>query len=583
MTSRQRYIKRRAERLARRGIKLYRVDGVYRNDAPDDDEPKNNSAGRSGGHGNTKIPFGLCKREGIKIGQDWTPKDAWNALEGKGYSASETYKELKETGKVAPKAPKAPKKTPAELKKMGKSVSDLKKNMKKRDKLEKDLDKVSVELRSATREKERYENGIRRANENAEKILSRYGSEDKISREKASDDWWAKSPYDDYQDYRKLANSYRRDAENAEKKVAELEQKKSGVEGQLSSHPGRDEYKRQYDQAVDELLSNSPYTGRVRDYRTLEEESEESRKKLVVAQGKVDYANTHITFYEAMARRARENGDEETAKFYENGGLAANKKLLEVNQAAVETLTKEVADYDRRMNEAKSEAPDKDWKQIYELSVERDTVQNGPYDTLKTAASSLERGKVKYLNPIKYLSQPTEEKIISTLCGDDKTAGSCASLALAYFINKSGYKVLDFRGGESRRFFSYNCGDIIRTMGGQVVRDSDGFKIANDLLSQVEEGKEYYFAAGRHAAVVRKTNGKLQYLELQDSDGGWNDLDDSILKRRFKVKRTHRRGSEHSYLIDGSKLSESKELTSLMGYINTASDKQKKGAGGSIK
>ena len=71
----------------------------------DDDDDENNGGGaKRGGHGNTKIPFGLCQREGIKVGSDWTPKDAWNALEGKGYSASETYSELKKTGKT-PKSP----------------------------------------------------------------------------------------------------------------------------------------------------------------------------------------------------------------------------------------------------------------------------------------------------------------------------------------------------------------------------------------------------------------------------------------------------------------------------------------------
>ena len=54
-----------------------------------------------GRHGNNRIPYGLCQREGIDIQPGWTPKDAWNALEGKGYSASSVYKELKETGKVS--------------------------------------------------------------------------------------------------------------------------------------------------------------------------------------------------------------------------------------------------------------------------------------------------------------------------------------------------------------------------------------------------------------------------------------------------------------------------------------------------
>lgn len=86
------YRKRRNKRLAARGFRL-----------DDDDE---NGAVKGGGHGNTKIPFGLCQREGIKVDPKWSPKDAWEALEGKGYSASEVYKELKETGKVTSKTPK---------------------------------------------------------------------------------------------------------------------------------------------------------------------------------------------------------------------------------------------------------------------------------------------------------------------------------------------------------------------------------------------------------------------------------------------------------------------------------------------
>lgn len=33
--------------------------------------------------GNVGLPFGLCKKYGIEIGKDWTPKDAWDALEKK--------------------------------------------------------------------------------------------------------------------------------------------------------------------------------------------------------------------------------------------------------------------------------------------------------------------------------------------------------------------------------------------------------------------------------------------------------------------------------------------------------------------
>ena len=62
----------------------------------------------SGGrHGNTKIPFGLCQREGIKVNPKWSPRDAWDALAKKGYDVGSVYRELKETGKVSSKKPAA--------------------------------------------------------------------------------------------------------------------------------------------------------------------------------------------------------------------------------------------------------------------------------------------------------------------------------------------------------------------------------------------------------------------------------------------------------------------------------------------
>lgn len=76
----ERFRKRRAARLAMR----------------EDDEEK-----IGGGHGNTRLPFGLCQREGIAIEKGWGPMDAWAALEGKGYSARETYEELRKTGHVS--------------------------------------------------------------------------------------------------------------------------------------------------------------------------------------------------------------------------------------------------------------------------------------------------------------------------------------------------------------------------------------------------------------------------------------------------------------------------------------------------
>lgn len=108
------YKRRRIQRLRAR----FDADG-------DDDSPnaggnanKNNNGGRraaKGGHGNTKIPFGLCEREGIKVDPKWTPRDAWEALEGKGYNAGESYAELRKTGKISGEKKAAAKKPPAKI------------------------------------------------------------------------------------------------------------------------------------------------------------------------------------------------------------------------------------------------------------------------------------------------------------------------------------------------------------------------------------------------------------------------------------------------------------------------------------
>lgn len=105
------YKQRRQKRLDAKAVERYKMrrDERLISRFDDDDDAENGGGGKhGGGHGNTKIPFGLCQREGIQIDPKWTPKDAWDALAGKGYSAGEVYEELKKTGKVGKKS--APKK-----------------------------------------------------------------------------------------------------------------------------------------------------------------------------------------------------------------------------------------------------------------------------------------------------------------------------------------------------------------------------------------------------------------------------------------------------------------------------------------
>lgn len=42
----------------------------------------------------TRLPFGLCKRYGIALPDDATPREAWNALKGRGVSRQEVYAKI---------------------------------------------------------------------------------------------------------------------------------------------------------------------------------------------------------------------------------------------------------------------------------------------------------------------------------------------------------------------------------------------------------------------------------------------------------------------------------------------------------
>ena len=78
----------------------------------EDDEDAEGGETPHKGHGNTKLPYGLCEKHGIEVQKGWTPREAWEALEGKGVSAKEEYRKLKERGKAA-KGEKAPAETAA--------------------------------------------------------------------------------------------------------------------------------------------------------------------------------------------------------------------------------------------------------------------------------------------------------------------------------------------------------------------------------------------------------------------------------------------------------------------------------------
>ena len=195
---------------------------------------------------------------------------------------------------------------------------------------------------------------------------------------------------------------------------------------------------------------------------------------------------------------------------------------------------------------------------------------------------------------IKKTSLKSEEAIIQSVGGGDMTKGSCSSVAMAYIGNKAGYDVRDFRDGDSRKYFAKR--DTVEEIAklpnvkSYIVNDTNDFKGVKELLSNVQEGKEYYLATGGHAAIIRKNKNSFEYLELQHPDverNKFHQLDRFTLKSRFGCQASHsiyrQKYEVSNILIETESLQNSPEFLDLLGFINTQSDKQVKGSEGSVK
>lgn len=250
-----------------------------------------------------------------------------------------------------------------------------------------------------------------------------------------------------------------------------------------------------------------------------------------------------------------------------------------------------IVDYDPKSGKVKDI-----WSKIWRKTDESDKIEarkdiNGKTKMSEVRKLALQEGISS--NPIKKSRKKlTEEQMINAVSGGDKTKGSCSSAAFAYIGNKGGYTVLDFRGGKSCDFFSRDSRiQMIGNLPGvkmHVVKNTNDFTAVRELLGKVEADKEYYLATGRHAAVIRKNEGRFEYLELQSRiSNGFKPLDNIVLKERFKCKKTHstRHGKYDvdSYIIDSDSLKDNPEFHNLLSFINTAGSKQMKGIEGHEK
>lgn len=211
--------------------------------------------------------------------------------------------------------------------------------------------------------------------------------------------------------------------------------------------------------------------------------------------------------------------------------------------------------------------------------------------------ASVKANKVDY-NPVSELKESiSDDKIIEKISGGDTTEGSCSSLAFAYIGNKCGLDVTDYRGGSSRFVFSTNA--TIEQMSkldgvkSTVVSAKKELAGVTEALKNVEAGKQYYLAAGKHAAIIKGTGSSIEYLELQSTtNSGWHRMTVDTLKRRFgcrKTADTMKIGGQtitferKMYLMEVDSFRGNQELSEILGYLNTAPEKQKKGAAGSVK
>lgn len=194
--------------------------------------------------------------------------------------------------------------------------------------------------------------------------------------------------------------------------------------------------------------------------------------------------------------------------------------------------------------------------------------------------------------------QLTSDEIIERLAGGDMTQGSCSSLAFAYIGNKNGLDVLDFRDGGSRRVFSMNK-NIMKMLElpgveGSITKVKKEIQGTIDVLKNLELNKEYYLATGKHAAIVRKLDTGYQYLELQSKyQNGWMPFERygsmaTTLNKRFGCRKTVDKSFGYVWertviLMDVDSFKDNEEFEQLLGYINTAVDKQRKGALGDVR
>lgn len=241
------------------------------------------------------------------------------------------------------------------------------------------------------------------------------------------------------------------------------------------------------------------------------------------------------------------------------------------------------------------------YKEWYNKYIEQKFEENGIIEKRKELSeefkeieSKLKTKNIMYQKVSNLNGKISDKDIIERIAGGDLTKGSCSSLAFTYIGNKNGLDVLDFRDGESRMFFSLFSNIIkiskLPNIKGEIIEVAKEIFETTKIIKNLEYNKEYYLAVGKHAAIIRNKESGAEYLELQSSvENGWKKFKNDTLARRFGCRKTVRKErvfgeiktiTTKVCLMEVDSFKGNNDFKELLGYINTAKDKQRKGVNG---
>lgn len=160
----------------------------------------------------------------------------------------------------------------------------------------------------------------------------------------------------------------------------------------------------------------------------------------------------------------------------------------------------------------------------------------------------------------------TSEEAAAYIGGKSKARGACVPSALAYIGARLGYDVEGLKGKKSQHFFSHNACDMGKALGHDYVRHKTRKSVFDAVMNGCVEGREYLVVSGGHAAIVRKEEGVLSYLELQDKPerNGFR----AMFTHTMMVSRFGKGNFPHLTMIDIDEFKDRISFKILLGFIN---------------